>query len=372
MTQTEKTSPIRLAIAGIGNCASSLVQGISYYSEQKNVTYDGIMLPQIGQYSPNDIEIVCAIDVDLRKIGLPLREAIFAQPNCTRVFQEDIKNAEVIVAMGPVLDGVAPHMAEYPAENAFRPADGPPDDIVQLLKDSKAEVLVNYMPVGSEQAAKFYAQACLDAGVAFINCMPVFIASNKIWAQKFIDAGLPIIGDDIKSQVGATITHRMLADLFSKRGYSLKRTYQLNTGGNTDFLNMLSQERLVSKKKSKTNSVQSQLPTPMEANDIHIGPSDYVPWQKDNKIAFIRLEGEGFGGAPIELEMRLSVQDSPNSAGVVIDAIRCAKLALEHKISGPLPAPSALYMKSPSQQMNDHDAFNALEKFISSPSKVTN
>jgi len=372
MTISNPSDSIRVAIAGVGNCASSLVQGITYYAQNNHSELNGIMLPEIGDYRPCDMEIVAAFDVDKRKVGLPLHDAIFSQPNCTRVFQENIENGDVIVSMGPILDGVADHMADYPEESAFRPSEKSACDVVQVLKNSKADVLVNYMPVGAEESSKFYAQSCLDAGVAFINCVPVFIASTKEWSDKFEKAGLPIIGDDIKSQVGATITHRMLADLFSKRGYSLKRTYQLNTGGNTDFLNMLSQERLISKKKSKTNSVQSQLSSPMEANDIHIGPSDYVPWQKDNKIAFIRLEGEGFGGAPIELEMRLSVQDSPNSAGVVIDAIRCAKLALDYKISGPLIAPSALYMKSPSQQMNDHDAFNALEEFIKSPSKTIN
>jgi len=364
MSEQANTAPIKIAIAGVGNCASSLVQGISFYREKANSVFDGIMCQDIDGYTPSDIEVVAAFDVDRRKVGRPVSEAIFALPNCTRVFQEKIYNGDVQVSMGPVLDGVAPHMADYGDHEASRVADLPSVDVTQVLKESGAEVLVSYLPVGSEKAVRFYAQSALDAGLAFVNCVPVFIASDPVWADKFKKKGLPIIGDDIKSQVGATITHRMLTDLFEKRGYKLKRTYQLNTGGNTDFLNMLSQDRLKSKKQSKTNSVQSQLAVPLSAENIHIGPSDYVPWQKDNKIAFIRLEGEGFGGAPIELEMRLSVQDSPNSAGVVIDAIRCAKLALKLNISGPLHAPSACYMKTPPQQMQDHEAFQALSEFI--------
>jgi myo-inositol-1-phosphate synthase len=364
MSEQAITAPIKIAIAGVGNCASSLIQGISFYAEKANSVFDGIMCQDIDGYTPSDIEVVAAFDVDRRKVGKPVCEAIFALPNCTRVFQETIYKGDVKVSMGPILDGVAPHMADYGEHEAYRVADLPSADVTQMLKDSGAEVLVNYLPVGSEKAVRFYAQAALDAGIAFVNCVPVFIASDPVWADKFKKKGLPIIGDDIKSQVGATITHRMLTDLFEKRGYKLKRTYQLNTGGNTDFLNMLSQERLKSKKQSKTNSVQSQLAVPLPAENIHIGPSDYVPWQKDNKIAFIRLEGEGFGGAPIELEMRLSVQDSPNSAGVVIDAIRCAKLALKLNLSGALQAPSACYMKTPPQQMQDHEAFQALNEFI--------
>ena len=369
MTKFTSPSPIKIAIVGVGNCASSLVQGISYYGEKENSSFDGIMCPDINGYTPSDIEVVAAFDVDSRKVGKPVSEAIFALPNCTRVFQEQIYKGNVKVAMGPVLDGVATHMGDYSVEEAPQVAELPIVDVTQVLKKSDTEVLVCFLPVGSEKAVRFYAQSALDAGVAFVNCVPVFIASDPHWADKFRNAGLPIIGDDIKSQVGATITHRMLTDLFGKRGYELKRTYQLNTGGNTDFLNMLSQERLKSKKQSKTNSVQSQLSVPLPAENIHIGPSDYVPWQKDNKIAFIRMEGEGFGGAPIELEMRLSVQDSPNSAGVVIDAIRCAKLALEQKLSGPLQAPSAYYMKTPPQQMQDHEAYQALNEFIANRSK---
>ena len=367
MSDFTSAALIKIAIAGVGNCASSLVQGISYYGERANSSFEGIMCQDIGGYAPSDIEVVAAFDVDWRKVGKPVSEAIFALPNCTRVFQEKIDKADVLVSMGPILDGIAPHMADFSEQESPRVADLPSVDVTQILKESEAEVLVCYLPVGSEQAVRFYAQSALDAGVAFVNCMPVFIASDPDWADKFIKAGLPIIGDDIKSQVGATITHRMLTDLFVKRGYVLNRTYQLNTGGNSDFLNMLSRDRLKSKKQSKTNSVQSQLAVPMSAENIHIGPSDYVPWQKDNKVAFIRMEGEGFGGAPIEIEMRLSVQDSPNSAGVVIDAIRCAKLALKRNLSGPLQAPSACYMKSPPQQIQDYEAYKLLTEFIANP-----
>jgi myo-inositol-1-phosphate synthase len=266
--------------------------------------------------------------------------------------------------MGPVLDGVAPHMADYLDEEAFRVADLEPVNVAQALAQAEAEVLVCYLPVGSEQAVRHYAEACLTAGVALVNCVPVFIASNPQWAGRFRDAGLPLVGDDIKSQIGATIVHRTLARLFGDRGVQLDRTYQLNTGGNTDFLNMLERKRLKSKKHSKTESVQSQLDERLTARNIHIGPSDYVPWQDDNKVAFIRMEGRGFGDVPLELELRLSVQDSPNSAGVVIDAIRCAKLGLERGLSGPLEEPSAYYMKSPPKQMRDSVARERNDAFI--------
>lgn len=355
---------IKVAVVGVGNCASSLIQGLEFYKGSKANEYSGLMHPKIGKWGVSDIEIVAAFDIDRRKVGKPVEEAIFAKPNCTLVFQKVLPVSGVMVQMGPILDGVAGHMADYADDLAFRPADIEPVDIVDALKESKAEVLVCYLPVGSEEAVRHYAQACLDAGVAMINCMPVFIASDPKWAQKFRDAGLPIVGDDIKSQVGATIVHRTLARLFGDRGVSLDRTYQLNTGGNTDFLNMLALERLKSKKKSKTESVQSQLDDRLDTGDIHIGPSDYVQWQKDNKIAFIRMEGRGFGNAPIELELRMSVQDSPNSAGVVIDAIRCASLGLLRGLSGPLEEASAYYMKSPPLQMRDSDAYGACNDFI--------
>ena len=355
---------IKVAIAGVGNCASALVQGVEYYSNRRNAPLDGVMRQSIGGYNCSDIEFVAAFDIDRRKVGRPLEEAIFAKPNCTRVFQSSLPVSNVVVQAGPVFDGVAPHMAEYPDDVAFRSADLEPTDIAAALRASGAEILVCYLPVGSEKAVKHYAQACLDAGVGMINCVPVFLASDPEWARKFRDAGVPIVGDDIKSQVGATIVHRALARLFADRGVSLDRTYQLNTGGNTDFLNMLERSRLKSKKYSKTESVQSQLDERLDSADIHIGPSDYIPWQHDNKICFIRMEGRGFGDAPLEIELRMSVQDSSNSAGVVVDAIRCAKLALDRGVSGPLEAPSAYYMKTPPRQLRDSVARDACNAFI--------
>jgi len=356
--------PIRIAIAGVGNCASSLVQGLHFYRDCDEQDVAGLMHPRIGEWAPTDIHVVAAFDVDRRKVGRPVEEAIFAAPNCTLVFEAKPPVSDVEVQMGPVFDGVAAHMAEYPDDRAFRPADLEPVDVTKVLRETAAEVLVCYVPVGSEEAAKHYAACCLDAGVAMVNCMPVFIASDSAWAERFRAAGVPIVGDDIKSQVGATIVHRTLTRLFGDRGVSLDRTYQLNTGGNTDFLNMLARERLRSKKISKPESVQSQLDERLDNANIHIGPSDYVPWQNDNKVCFIRMEGQGFGGAPIELELRLSVQDSPNSAGVVIDAIRCAKLGLDRGEGGPIESASAYYMKSPPVQMRDSAAREACEAFI--------
>jgi myo-inositol-1-phosphate synthase len=355
---------IRVAVAGVGNCASSLIQGLAYYRGRSDREVAGLMHPRIGQWGCADIEIVAAFDIDRRKVGKPVEEAIFAKPNCTRVLQKVMPVSDVEVQMGPILDGVAPHMLDYPEDQSFRPADEEPVEVARILREARAEVLVSYLPVGSEQAGRHYAEACLAAGVALVNCVPVFIASDPEWAQRFATARLPLIGDDIKSQVGATIVHRALARLFADRGVELDRTYQLNTGGNTDFLNMLALDRLKSKKVSKTESVQSQLDERLESRDIHIGPSDYVPWQEDNKVCFIRLEGRGFGEAPIELELRLSVHDSPNSAGVVIDAVRCAKLALERRLAGPIDAVCAYYMKSPPVQMRDSVARELLERFI--------
>lgn len=346
---------IRIAIAGVGNCASSLLQGIHFYREGRTVP-EGVMHPKIGEWAPGDIEVVAAFDVDKRKVGTPVNKAIFSAPNCARVFHPQLNGDSPVVKMGPVLDGCAQHLQDYPEEQRIVLADQPPVNVADELKASKAEVLICYLPVGSEKAVRHYAQACLDAGVAMINCVPVFIASTEEWAEKFRKAGIPIVGDDIKSQLGATILHRALARLFADRGVAIERTYQLNTGGNTDFLNMLARDRLDSKKISKTQAVQSQLDKPLPDDQIHVGPSDYVPWQKDNKVAFIRMEGAGFGGVPLELECRLSVQDSPNSGGVVIDAIRCAKLALDRKQGGPLEATSAYYMKSPPKQFPDHEA----------------
>ena len=355
---------IRLAIAGLGNCASSLIQGIEYYKHIDEKDCIGLMHYDISGYRASDIDVVAAYDIDARKVGRDVSQAIFAMPNCTKVFYPDVPLKGVEVKMGPVLDGVAPHMANYPEDKRFVIADVEPCNVVQELEDSGADVLVNYMPVGSEQATRFYAEAALDAGVGFVNCMPVFIASNPEWARKFLERGVPIVGDDIKSQIGATIVHRALTQLFKDRACIMDRTYQLNIGGNTDFLNMLNRERLKSKKISKTEAVQSILDSPLSDEDIHIGPSDYVPWQKDNKVCFLRMEGRVFGDVPINLELRLSVEDSPNSAGSSIDAIRICKLALDRNIAGPLLAISAYTMKHPPVQYPDELAKEMVERFI--------
>ena len=355
---------IRIAIAGIGNCASSLVQGIHYYATRNAADSVGLSYPEIAGYRVGDIRVAAAFDIDTRKVNKPLHEAIFALPNNTARFQNEIASSDVMVQMAPILDGIAPHMNDYPAEKRFAPSDSSPVDVANVLRESGAEILVNYLPVGSQKATEMYAQACLDAGVAFVNCIPVFIVSDAAWAKKFKDRGLPCVGDDIKAQVGATITHRTLARLFVDRGVRIDSTYQLNTGGNTDFLNMLARERLRSKKLSKTDAVQSQLDVPLAADKIHIGPSDYVPSLKDNKVCHIRIEGSGFGGVPLNLELRLSVEDSPNSAGVVVDAIRCCKVARDRKISGPIESVSAWTMKHPPKQMPDGAAHEQLERFI--------
>jgi myo-inositol-1-phosphate synthase len=355
---------VRLAIAGVGNCASSLLQGIEYYRRHGRRNTTGLMHVDIGGYRAQDILPVAAFDIDRRKVGHPLDKAVFAPPNCTTVFQPELPSYGVPVQMGPILDGVASHMRDYPDSQAFRPAEAVPCDVARVLRETRAEVLVCYVPVGAEEAARHYARACLDAGVAMVNCVPVFIASDPDYAEQFRRRGLPIVGDDIKSQVGATIVHRMLARLLGDRGVKLERSYQLNTGGNTDFLNMLEQSRLRSKRVSKTESVQSQLDVRLSAENIHIGPSDYVAWQKDNKVCFLRMEWRGFGDVPMHLELRLSVEDSPNSAGVAIDAIRCAKLARDRQLAGPLLAMSAYAMKHPPEQMRDTDALQALEAFI--------
>ncbi len=358
---------IKIAIVGVGNCVSSLIQGIHYYKDKAPENAIGLMHFEMNGYRPGDIEVVAAFDVDKRKVGQDVNEAIFAKPNCTTIFHPDLPRSGVTVQMGKILDGVAGHMKNYPENNAFVLSEEPElteKEIVRVIRESGAEILTNYLPVGSEEAARFYADCALEAGVAFINNIPVFIASDPAWAKRFADKNIPIIGDDIKSQMGATITHRILTDLFKKRGVKLERTYQLNTGGNTDFLNMLEQKRLASKKESKTEAVQAVTAKRLENENIHIGPSDYVPWQKDNKVCFIRMEGKLFGGVPMDLEMRLSVEDSPNSAGVAIDAIRCAKLALDRGLGGVLEAPSAYFCKHPARQFTDDEAFNMVENFI--------
>ncbi len=358
---------IRIAIVGLGNCASSLIQGIHYYRDRDPAEAIGLMHPVIGGYRPSDIEVVAAWDIDRRKVGKDVGEAIFEKPNCTTVFCPDVPATGVEVRMGRILDGFSEHMKDYPAHRTFLPADAPEPDreeIVRVLRDSGAEILLNYLPVGSEEATRFYAECALEAGVAFVNNIPVFIASDPAWARRFEERNLPIIGDDIKAQVGATITHRALTDLFAKRGVKLERTYQLNTGGNTDFLNMLNRARLASKKTSKTEAVQAVAAERLEEENIHVGPSDYVPWQNDNKICFIRMEGRLFGDVPMNLELRLSVEDSPNSAGVAIDSIRLARLALDRGIGGVLYGPSAYLCKHPPRQYTDDEAYRMTEAFI--------
>lgn len=360
-------SKIKIAIAGLGNCASSLIQGIHYYADKRADEAVGLMHWDIGGFTPSDIEVVVAFDIDKRKVGRDVNEAIFALPNCTTAFYPNLPACGVTVRMGRILDGMSEHMHEYEEKYRFAPSDAAQPEaeaVVKVLRDSGADVLLNYMPVGSEQATRFYAECALSAGIGFINNIPVFIASDPTWADRFKAAGVPLIGDDIKSQLGATITHRVLTDLFNKRGVKLERTYQLNTGGNTDFLNMLNRHRLASKKKSKTDAVQSVAAEPLAGENIHIGPSDWVAWQKDNKVCFIRMEGRLFGDVPMNLELRLSVEDSPNSAGVAIDAIRCVKLALDRGVGGILEGPSAYFCKHPLRQFTDEEAYRLTEAFI--------
>jgi myo-inositol-1-phosphate synthase len=340
---------IRIAMAGIGNCASSLIQGIEYYRDKEDTEQIGLMHYNLGGYKPHDIKVVAAFDTDKRKVGKDVAEAMFAPPNCTTVFCKDIPSTGVKVHMGRIMDSFSEHMKDYEERFRFVLSSKPEpseEEVVRVLKESRAEILLNYLPVGSEEATRFY-------------------ASDPDWAARFEERDLPLIGDDIKSQLGATIVHRVLTNLFIKRGVKLERTYQLNTGGNTDFLNMLNRSRLLSKKKSKTESVQSQLGEErLDKENIHIGPSDWVAWQKDNKVGFIRMEGKLFGDIPMNLELRLSVEDSPNSAGVVIDAIRCAKLALIRKEGGVLYAPAAYFFKHPPRQYTDEEAYRMTKTFI--------
>ncbi len=363
-----KKNPIRIAIVGVGNCASALVQGIEFYRElsQKNPHFEplGLMHLEIGGYKPWDIQVGAAFDIDIRKVGKPLKEALFAKPNCTTIFYPNLNDSGVIVSMGEVLDGVSDHMKDYPEDRRFIVSNEKPCQVEKVLKDSDVDILLNYLPVGSDQATEFYAEACLNTGVSLINCMPSFIVSDEKWARRFEAKGIPIVGDDVKSQMGATIIHRTLARLFEDRGVRLDRTYQINTGGNTDFLNMLNRSRLKNKRISKTEAIQSLMETPLDPENIHIGPSDYVPWQNDNKVCFLRMEGRGFGEIPLHLEMRLSVEDSPNSGGMVIDAIRCCQIARDRGIGGPLISISAYAMKHPLIQLPDDQAKQMVEEFI--------
>ncbi|SDT73767.1 myo-inositol-1-phosphate synthase [Actinoplanes derwentensis] len=350
---------VRVAIVGVGNCASSLVQGVEYYKDaDPNDRVPGLMHVTFGDYHVSDVKFVAAFDVDAKKVGMDLSEAIVASENNT-IKLTDVPPTGVTVQRGPTFDGLGTYYREIIEESTAEPVD-----IVQALKDAEVDVLVSYLPVGSEEADKFYAQAAIDANVAFVNALPVFIASDPVWAKKFQDAGVPIVGDDIKSQVGATIVHRALAKLFEDRGVELLRTYQLNFGGNMDFMNMLERNRLVSKKISKTQSVTSQIPHEMIKSDVHIGPSDHVPWLDDRKWAYIRLEGRSFGDTPLNAELKLEVWDSPNSAGVIIDAVRAAKIAKDRGVGGPILSASSYFMKSPPVQYSDHDAHASVEAFI--------
>lgn len=356
--------PIKVAVIGVGNCASSLVQGVAYY--RSNNSSQGLIHDRIGGYGAGDVEFVLGVDVDARKVGKDIAEAIFSAPNNTTVFYGNVPATGNKVIMGKTLDGVAEHMTTA-GEKGFIVADAAEathESIVAALKSSGAEVLLNFLPVGSQEATEFYMEAALEAGVAVVNCMPVFIASRPEWERRFAEKRIPIVGDDIKAQVGATIVHRVLSSLFGARGVTVEKTYQLNTGGNTDFMNMLDRQRLGSKKTSKTEAVQAMLANRLEDENIHVGPSDYVPWQKDNKLCFLRLEGNQWGNVPMNLELRLSVEDSPNSAACVMDAIRCCKIALERGEGGALTGPSAYFCKHPPQQFNDDTAAQMVEEYI--------
>ena len=342
---------VRVGIVGVGNCASSFVQGLAYYAECGNAaSAPGLMNSDVGGYRVEDIEIASAFDISATKVGLDVADAVFAAPNNTFRFAA-VPRTGATVMRGPVLDGLGKFL-----QDEIEVSDGPEADVVRVLKTTKTEILVSYLPVGSQKATEFYAECALEAGCAFVNCVPVFIASDRNWRGRFERAGLPIVGDDIKSQVGATIVHRVLANLFRERGVRIDRTYQLNFGGNTDFKNMLERERLETKRISKTQSVVSQFAAPPESGSVHVGPSDFVPWLSDRKWAYIRIEGTTFGGVPLNLELKLEVWDSPNSAGVVIDAVRCAKLALDRGMGGALIGPSSYFMKSPPRQFPDGEA----------------
>ena len=357
------TKKVRVAIIGVGNCASSLVQGVQYYKNAKeDQIIPGIMHTRIGGYHVRDIEFTIGIDVNATKVGKDLSEAIFAEPNNTYKFA-DVPKLNAPVVRGMTHDGLGKYLSEI-----IEKAPGPTADIVSILRETRTDVVINFLPVGSEMATKWYVEQCIEAGCAFVNGIPVFIASSEYWGKRFADAGLPIIGDDIKSQLGATILHRVITSLFVDRGIKIDRTYQLNFGGNTDFLNMLERERLESKKISKTNSVTSMIPYEIDPQNVHVGPSDHVPWLSDRKWCYIRMEGTTFGEVPINLELKLEVWDSPNSAGVMIDAIRCAKLALERELAGPIAGPSSYFFKTPPKQFRDEVCRQKVEDFISGKS----
>jgi myo-inositol-1-phosphate synthase len=350
---------VRVAIIGVGNCASSLVQGVQFYKDAaEDAVIPGIMHSTIDGYHIRDIEFTIGIDVNINKVGKDLSEAIFAEPNNTYKFAQ-VPHLDVPVVRGMTHDGLGKYLS-----GLITKAPGPTADIVKLLKDTKTDVVINFLPVGSEMATKWYVEQAIEAGCAFVNGIPVFIASSEYWGKRFTDAGLPILGDDVKSQVGATILHRALATLFVDRGVKIDRTYQLNFGGNTDFLNMLERERLESKKISKTNAVTSMVPYDIGANNVHVGPSDYVPWLTDRKWAYIRMEGTTFGNVPLNMEVKLEVWDSPNSAGVMIDAIRCAKIALDRELAGPIIGPSSYFFKTPPKQFRDDICREKVEDFI--------
>lgn len=362
---TNKNKKIRTAIVGVGNCASSLIQGVSYCRTLGDDAI-GVSFPELGGYTPADVELVAGFDVDARKVGLTLGEAAFATPNCTERFYTDVADQTALVHRGPDLDGVAAHMLTKPEDRSFRLSKTPPlskEGVVKILRESGAEVLIIFLPVGSQKATEFYAECAIEAGVAMVNGIPVFIASNPVWAAKFEAAGIPCLGDDFKAQLGATIVHRTLANLADMRGVQIDRTYQLNVGGNTDFLNMSEQGRLALKRESKTEAVQSAMEERLEDTDIRIGPSDYIPWLNDRKVAYVRLEGRLFGGARTNIELRLDVEDSPNAAAEALTAIRCARIALDRGLSGPVNAASAFLFKHPPAQVEDTDAHDLLLSF---------
>ena len=355
----KKSKKVRVAIIGIGNCAASLVQGVEFYKDAADdAEIPGLMHARVGGYHVRDIEFSAAFDVVTGKVGLDLSEAIHAHPNNTIQFAE-VPHLGVPVHRGMTHDGLGKYLNQV-----VEKAEGPTDDIIGILKDTKTDVVVNFLPVGAEMATKWYVEQAIEAGCAFVNGIPVFIASSPYWSKRFIESGLPVIGDDVKSQVGATITHRVLTNLFKDRGVHIDRTYQLNFGGNMDFYNMLERERLESKKISKTNAVTSQLPYDLGEGNVHVGPSDYVPWLTDRKWCHIRIEGRAFGDVPIQLELKLEVWDSPNSAGVIIDAVRCAKIAMDRGVAGPVEAPSSYFMKTPPKQFTDDEARRLVEEFI--------